>query len=376
MIKKILIFCLLLSKFLSADDFINISLNDYIGIIAKQKNITILIDKNIDKKFSLMISTNIKKETYFDILETLLNNNDLKLVFKKNHFFITPKFNDVLVMNRYKFNYIDKEDIESIMSLTPYKFKFINSLKTIFVYCDNKAFLDLQETFKSVDLFPLQRKLKFTILDTDLNKIKDYSVDTSLNLGGNKNLFFNLVAYPFQATNILDSTTSPGLSSFINFLYSNGLTDIVSTPTIPIFDDKKSVFEVVKNIPFKIGTTSTTNTTTTTTTNINYKDVGLKIEIFPTITKDLTYLDIDLTLENILSVTIDNLPTVSKRHIHQFISLKKGELFVLTGLNQKETYKDYTSVPYLSKIPFLEWLFKNEYEKTVHTNLSILIQVD
>jgi general secretion pathway protein D len=155
---------------------------------------------------------------------------------------------------------------------------------------------------------------------------------------------------------------------------SKNITDIVSSPTVSIFDGKKTVFEVVKNIPFKTGQTVSNDNITKTTTSIDYKDVGLKLEVLPIINKNQAFLDLSLTIENILDKS--DTPVTSKRHFKQYVSLNVGETFVLNGINQTESYTDDFKTPFLSDIPYIGWLFKNEYEDIKTSNLTVLLELD
>ena len=372
---KNLLIIILLTLSINASEFIDITLRDYVKIISKQKNISIVIDNNIDKKFSLFISSNVNKDMYFDILETILRNNDLKLQIRKNHFFVTSAINGKTSVYTYKFNYINDEDIKELMSLYTHKSKYIKNLKTLFVESTNEEFKKLESIFKTIDILPKQLKLKLTILDTNIAKAKEYGINNEINIKSNKNesFFFNLLAYPFTVSNTVTSTQSTNLTSFIKFMNSNNLTEILSSPTITIFDNKSSLFDVVKNIPYKLGETVTNQDIAKTTTSYNYKDVGLKIQVLPTINENDVFLDIDLTSENILDTS--ETPTIAKRHIKQYVSLKKNEIFVLTGINQKETFKENRETPFLSKIWGLGWLFKSENEDIKTSNLTILLEV-
>ncbi|MGB7402130.1 MAG: hypothetical protein WA916_06095 [Arcobacter sp.] len=372
---KNLLIIVLLSLSINASEFVDITLKDYVKIIAKQRDISIIIDNSIDKKFSLFISSKVDKKMYFDILETILRNNDLKLQIRKNHFYITSLTNGVNTVHKYKFNYINDEDIKELMSLYTYKSKYIKNLKTLFVESTSKQFKKLESIFKNIDMLPKQLKLKVTILDTNIAKAKEYGINNELNIKSNKNesFFFNLLAFPFTVSNTVTSTQSTNLTSFIKFMNSNNLTEILSSPTITIFDNKTSLFEVVKNIPYKLGETILDNDITKTTSSYNYKDVGLKIEVLPTINDNDVFLDIDLTSENILDTS--ETPSIAKRHIKQYVSLKKNEIFVLTGINQKETFKENKETPFLSKMWGLGWLFKNKNEDIKTSNLTILLEV-
>ncbi len=376
--RKILLIVLIFINTLLASEFVDISLKEYIKIVSKQQNISIVIDKDIDSNYSIFLSSKLEESVYFDILETILRKNNMILKFNKNHYYISNKTTNTSTKNfifSYKFHYLNEDDINGVMSIYNYKYKYVPSLKSIFIDCTAKEYNRLISLFNEYDYIPNQKKLKITILDTNLTKVKEYGFDNTLNIASSESssLFFNFLAFPFSSSNILPDLKKSNFTSFIKFMNSKNFTKILSSPTITIFDNKKSLFEVVKNIPYKTGETVSNDTLTKTTTAISYKDVGLKLEVLPIINNNQAFLDLTLTIENILDTS--DTPVSSKRHFKQYVSLKTNETFILNGINQTETYNDDFKTPFLSDIPYVGWLFKNELEDIKTSNLTILLEL-
>ncbi len=374
--KRFLFILLFIANGLYSSEFIDIALKDYIKIVSKQENITIVIDKSIDSNYSIFLSSKLSSSIYIDVLKTILKNNGLTIKFRKNHYFITKVLDNTAVKSKvfiYKFNFLNDSDINSLMKIYSYKFEYVKSLKTVFIDCTLNQYKQLIKAFNKLDVLPQQKKLKITILDTNLSKIKEYGSQNNLKIKSNDSFFFNLLAYPFSATNILTSSDKSSFTSFIKFMNSKEYTNILSSPTISIFDNKKSLFEVVKNIPFETGKTISNDDLTKTTTSTQYKDVGLKLVVTPIINNNHAFIDLSLTIENIL--TASKTPTTSKRHFNQYLSLNVGEIFVLNGINQSETFLTKSNTPFLSDIPYLGWLFKSEFNNIKESNLTILIEL-
>jgi type IV pilus assembly protein PilQ len=53
--------------------------------------------------------------------------------------------------------------------------------------------------------------------------------------------------------------------------------------------------------------------------------------------------------------------------------VKDGETAVIGGIYEAEDNMTDSSVPYLSKIPLISWLFKREFRKTQKTELLLFI---
>jgi len=110
-------------------------------------------------------------------------------------------------------------------------------------------------------------------------------------------------------------------------------------------------------------------------TSVDYKDVGTVIKIKPTIySSNNVYLDIDINISNIVTNN-DMYPITNKKALKQFINLKVGSLYFLTGINKKDFRTTNNAIPFLSDIPFLGNLFKYENKSLEDTNLTIVFEL-
>ena len=96
-------------------------------------------------------------------------------------------------------------------------------------------------------------------------------------------------------------------------------------------------------------------------TQFQYQDVGVKIEMTPTV-----HYDHDVTLKIKIevtaqsgSVTISGVtePILSQRVVDQVIRLREGEASILGGIQDKQETVNWTGIPGLSSIPILKYLF-------------------
>ena len=55
--------------------------------------------------------------------------------------------------------------------------------------------------------------------------------------------------------------------------------------------------------------------------------------------------------------------------------MSKDKLFVLTGINQTQQYKNDENTPFLSDIPVLGWLFKSNESNVINSNLTIVLEL-
>lgn len=377
-IKVILVVTILRGLEVKAETF-EMNLVTFATYASETNNINILIDEDL-KKENIVFIVNGKDSYLLTAFRKAIALRGLQLVKTPEFWYVrkkeiykeTPKYRSI------KLNFIRYEDIANFLAVygESIKYEFIKSSKILLVKSNEKEFKSIYEMINTIDVLPTQLKLKVTIIDTNLEKLKEIGSDTSsLNLSNNSNFFFNLISYPFSVKNTIAKNETKGFYSFLKLLDKTGVSEFTSNPILIISDEKETVFNVVNNIPYKIGSVTIDEKDTKTTTSYEFRDVGLQISVKPHIYQNNNvYLDLELSVSNILKNT-DNLPITSKKYIKQSFHLPLNKLVVLTGINKKEISQTSRKVPILSEIPYLGWLFKFDTTNENKTNLSVVFEV-
>lgn len=346
---------------------------------SEANNINILIDDNL-KNENIIFIINGPDSYFLESFKKAVALKGLELV-QTDAFYFVRKKDIYLEEDKYrsiKLNFVKFEDIQNFLKVyeDKIKFEFISTSKTLLIKSKESEFESIYNMISSIDVLPKQLKLKVTILDTNLDKLKELGSDTSsINLQNNGNFFFNLVSYPFSVNNQVPTAQKDNFYTFLKYLNENGTSEFVSNPVLTLSDEKQTSFNVVSNLPFQMGTTTINDTAVRTSNSYEYKDVGLQITVTPHIYEDnQVYLDLELNVSNIVSNT-DNLPVTSKKYIKQSFQLPVNRLLVLTGINKKELVTSNTQIPLLADIPFLGWLFKYESTELHKNNLSIVFEL-
>lgn len=381
MTKKILTICclwLILFNSIKAEN-LEMNLAEFATFASQANKINILIDDSLkDENIIFIISDD--NSFLIEAFEKAVNLKGLELV-KNDKFYYVRKRDIYLEQIKYrpiKLNFVKYEDISNFLKVyaESIKYEFISTSKTLLIASKEEEFNSINQMIKSIDVLPKQLKLKVTIVDTNLDKLKELGADiTEINLQNSTNFFFNLVSYPFSVNNQVEANQKDSFYTFLKLINQKGISEFVSNPVLTLSDEKETIFDVVNNIAFKTGESSIQDTTYATSNRYEYKDVGLQIRVTPHIYEDDNiYLDLDLNVSNLIS-NQDNLPTTSKKYIKQSFHLPLNRLLVLTGINKKEILKTNSEVPVLSNIPYLGWLFKYESTKENRNNLSVIFEL-
>ena len=170
-------------------------------------------------------------------------------------------------------------------------------------------------------------------------------------------------------------------SATANLLLTDSNTKILQNPRIRATDAQKATMKIGERIPIATGSYQTGAATAVVSSLVNtqfqYQDVGVNIEMTPSV-----HFDHDVTLKIKIevtsqsgSVTISGVtePILSQRVVDQTIRLREGEASVLGGIQDKEEDVSWTGIPGLSSIPILKYLFGSKDRKTTDDELVFLV---
>ena len=150
-----------------------------------------------------------------------------------------------------------------------------------------------------------------------------------------------------------------------NALLTDDNTKILQNPRIRAADQQKSTFKVGSRIPIATGSYQTGAATALVSSLVNtqfqYQDVGVNIEVTPTVhyDRDVTLkIKIEVTAQS-GSVTISGVtePILSQRVAEQTVRLREGEANILGGIQEKQIQENWSGIPGLGSIPILRYLF-------------------
>ena len=152
---------------------------------------------------------------------------------------------------------------------------------------------------------------------------------------------------------------------------------LLANPSIMVLDNETAKFEIIKEIPYKEETSTGSGGQLTST---EFKDVGVKLEVTPHITRDEMLRLHIMTEFGIAEAQLRNpstnepiVPTVNTRRLDTIALLKSGSTVVLGGLRKQEVSKNLFKTPIFGDLPLVGGLFCSENESTETTELLVFI---
>jgi general secretion pathway protein D len=171
-------------------------------------------------------------------------------------------------------------------------------------------------------------------------------------------------------------------SATLNLLLSDSNTQILQDPRIRATDGQKADMKIGSKIPVATGSYQTGAATALVSSLVNtqfqYEDVGVEIEVTPSV-----HYDHDVTLKVKITVSADSNsvtisgvtePIISQRVVDQVIRLREGEVSIIGGIQNSQDTQSWTGIPGLSSIPILKYIFGSK-DHTIMTDDIVFVVV-
>lgn len=166
---------------------------------------------------------------------------------------------------------------------------------------------------------------------------------------------------------LITQGTSGILAVELSALEEEGKLNILSSPSITTLDNTKAVIQSGDEVPIPVQTTDTLN--------VLYKEALLSLEVTPHVIQDNALkLEVVTTKNEVdFTRTVLTYPTIVSKKAETNVILFDGQTMVIGGLKMNTSQRNQAGVPWLSKIPLLGYLFKNEGRSQEMQELLIFI---
>ncbi|PYL13130.1 MAG: hypothetical protein DMF43_06280, partial [Verrucomicrobia bacterium] len=149
-------------------------------------------------------------------------------------------------------------------------------------------------------------------------------------------------------------------AAIVHLLESTGRFKVISRPTVFTSNNKKAIIASGTEIPVPVNTLTNAgvvNTVASVSSSIEFKKVALQLEVVPLINSEKEVsLDILQKLDSLAGTTRisgNDIPNIATRYIRTNVSAPNGSTIVLGGLIEDNKTKNYSGIPYLSRIPYV-----------------------
>ncbi len=170
-------------------------------------------------------------------------------------------------------------------------------------------------------------------------------------------------------------------SATANLLMSDSNTKILQNPRIRATDSQKATMKIGSRIPVATGSfsagVSTGIAASAVQTQFQYIDVGVQIEMTPTV-----HFDHDVTLKLKIedssesgSSTISGVtePIIAQKTSEQVIRLHEGEATILSGILNKQDLVSASGIPGIGELPLLKYIFGSRSHEVIDDEVVFVL---
>jgi general secretion pathway protein D len=330
--------------------FSEITLKDYIKIFAKEHQVNII--NNVELEKTLSVELNDMHPA--DVFNTLINYWGCHWIMKDKIIRIVQQ----APIKVYTLNYLKGEELIGLVSglsgITQFK---TNPLDNSLIAQGPLEDLEyLESLIKKLDIKPKQVLIEATIIETNF--------DISSIIGTKPSTIQRSQATP----NSPFSFQSLGYAFSMSVFENNSNVNILANPQILVTNHKTASIDTGN----QTGYTTTTVTETSTIENMNFLSTGITLQITPHISETGEIL-MDLNPSISEGQVNNNKPISSRTSTKTQVIIKDGETIVIGGLIQKKKTKVKSKIPFFSNIPIVNLFLSQEEVAEKKTELSVLI---
>ena len=285
-----------------------------------------------------------------------------------------------------------KDDIEGEVTILPDE-----DTNALIIRTSPRNYPAILEVIKKLDLLPQQVLIEVLIIDLQVDEATRKGVEwilageklgeVKINAAGS--LATTATTNTILGTSLAGATASllPGgslllentdrLKAKLELFASDAKTDVLANPILVTSDNKAASISITDEIPVASATMVTNSATPVTSTSVEFKKVGVKLDIFPKINSD-NFVNLKIRQEissKGSDVTTGSVTTASfnTREVNTEVVLKDNQVLVMGGLMRTDTLNTVEGIPGLMDIPYVGKLFSSQSTSTKKTELMIFI---
>ena len=365
-------------------EFRNANLKMVFEALARNTNINFILDRDVRADLSTTIF--VKKVPLEDAVDLILSTNKLsKKILNASTVLVYPatpekqaEYQDQVIKNFYLTNGDAKRTAEILKNLLKIKNIHIDEKLNMVAIRDSLETVALAgKVIANQDLGEPEVMLEVEVLEVKRTRLTQLGVQfpnqltlTPLQTATSGNLLINDL-FNLSKNNVVVG----GATASINLQRDTGDSNILANPRIRARNKEKASILIGNKLPI---VSTTTTSTGVISENIQYLDVGLKLEVEPTI-----YLDNEVGIKVVMEVSSLGTQITSKsgtiayqigtRNASTLLRLKDGETQVLAGLINDEERNSASKLPGLGDIPGIGRLFSSQKDDNSKTEIVLSI---
>lgn len=356
--------------------------------LSRTSGINIMLDKDVRSDIKTTIF--VQQTPVEDALELILAQNQLlKKVLNENSILVYPNtpakvrdYEDLMIRTFYLSNVSAKDTMSMIKTLLKTRDVFIDEKNNLLMMRDTPAAIQLAEKLiNAQDLAGSEVMLEVEVLEITRARLSQlgikYPEQVSASIASPTGGLLTLADFQGLGTNNI--LISP-LSATLDLKKDDSDVNLLASPRIRTRNREKATIHIGDRVPVIINSVTPVATGAPVVTgSVQYLDVGLKLEVEPTVFLDdevaiATRLEVSNIVREITSPASGTVAfQLGTRSATTVLRLKDGETQVLAGLISDEDRKSASKIPILGDLPVLGRLFSTHRKDKRKTEIVLAI---
>jgi general secretion pathway protein D len=371
----------------------NVPIKTVFELIGKAANINFIYDQEL--RTDLSTSIFVRDTSIEDAIQVILTSNQLaKKVLNDNTLLIYPlsrssEYQEQYVRSFYLNNMDAKRAMNMIKTVVKSKDIYIDEkLNTLIMRDTADAIQIAEKLIASQDMLEPEVMLEVEVMEINRKNLEaigiKYPTQMSVGVQGKSTTTDGVVSTtPGRLTLTELKSFNSGLGVFsvsdpvlaLNLLQQDTDTNLLANPQIRVKNREKAKIHVGDKIPVL---TSVANSTGFVSQTVSYIDVGIKLDVEPTILlQNQVSIKVGLEVSNVTDqVKTDSgvlAYTIGSRNANTILQLKDGETQILAGLFRDDSQRISNKVPGLASLPFIGRLFSDKNNDRRKNEIVLLI---
>src|SRR5882724_7868425 len=348
-------------------------------VLARQTGINFVLDKDvkIDSKTTIFV----QEVPIEEAIDLVLDQNTLaRQILSSNMVLIYPNtpakqkdYEEQIVHTFYLTNAVPKDVEGMLKSMLGAKTLFVDERTSVVVMRDTPDAVRMAEKLvASIDVPEPEVLIEVEVLEIARSKLLNLGITPPSSFTASASSVAGTAATGGAAGLVLsdlshqnaDTIKVSSVSVTANALQTVGNTNTLASPRIRARNKEKAKILIGSRVP--VITTSVallgTGTGSASSSSVQYLDVGLTLEVQPTIYQDGDVaikmgLEVSSITNTITTPQGTTAYTIGTRNANTLLRLKDGETQILAGLIQDSDTRNAAGIPGLSQIPIVGRLF-------------------
>jgi len=364
-------------------EFRDANLKQVLDALSNHSGLNFVLDKDVPA--NIVLNVFLRDVSVADALDVIMTTNQLRMrVLNDTTLLIFPDtaakqsdHQELVVRNFFLANAEAKQVLAMLKTVLKAKNVFADDKLNLLVMRDTPAMIQVAERLVATeDVAEPEVMLEVAVIEIARSQLSNLGIKWPNQL--------TLAPLPSSGDVLtlkdLQNLSSSGIGASISPLTINlqndsDATNLLANPRIRTHNREKALIRIGDRVPV---ITTTATSTGFVSENVQYVDVGLKLEVEPTIfPNDEISIKLALEVSSVVKEVVSKAGSVSYqiggRNAATVLRLKDGETQILGGLINDDDRKSASRFPGLSLLPILGRLFSSENNNNQKSELLLSI---